>query len=177
LWLLLQLFLGGGVAANYFDEIQGRPWHTKISETKLWIIGFLSLAASLLIGIYLAWTFAPWFGLFVIVWGFITITYDLELFNGWFHNTSSLAVSWATVCLGSYYLQSLTVTPHILLVSLCTGIIAGQGRDLYQVAKDVVKNKNPHATKTSHFAWADLKTLIAVIDGIAITMLTFRLLT
>ncbi|UCH37662.1 MAG: hypothetical protein JSV76_00305 [Candidatus Bathyarchaeota archaeon] len=115
-WLLIQLFLGGGVAANYFDEIQGRPWQTTISETRLWIIAVLSFAASMAIGVYLTWAVAPWFWVFIVVWGIITITYDLELFDGRFHNTSSLAVSWASVCLGGYYLQSLTVTPQILLI-------------------------------------------------------------
>lgn len=177
LWILLQLFLGGGVAANYFDEIKGRPWQTTISEIQLWTIGLSSLAASIAIGIYLTWAFAPGFCVFVAVWGFITVAYDLELFDGRFHNTSSLAVGWASVCLGSYYLQSFTMTPQILLVSLCTGVMAGQGRDLYQKAKNVVKNKNPYAAKASHFAWTLLKAVIAFIDIIAFTLLMFRLLT
>lgn len=176
LWLLLQLFLVGGVAANYFDEIKGRPWHTKMPEPHLWIIGFSALAASSLIGIYLTLTVAWWFWLFVVVWGFFAVAYDLELFNGRLHNTPSLALSWGSVCLGSYYLQSLTITPQILILSLITGCIAGRGRDLYEVAKPVCKDKNPAPNEASRFAWTLLKTQILFIDLLAMIKLMYRLL-
>lgn len=176
LWILLQLFLIGGVAANYFDEIQGRPWHTKMPETNLWIIGFSALSASSLIGIYLALTTAWWFLFFVAVWGFFAMAYDLELFNGRFHNTSSLSLSWGSVCLGSYYLQALAITPQILVLSLITGYIAGRGRALYELAKPFCKDKSPSSHEASRLAWRLLKTQILFMDFLAMTMLTYRLL-
>lgn len=176
LWILLQLFLVGGVAANYFDEIRGRPWHTTMSETYLWVIGFSSLSASSLIGIYLALTVARWFWLFVVVWGFFAIAYDLELFDGRFHNTPSLALSWGSICFGSYYLQNLTVTPQILILSLITGCVAGHGRGLYEVAKPVCKDKNSSSNETGQIAWTLLKTQILFINILATTLLMYRLL-
>ena len=176
-WILLQLFLMGGVAANYLDEIQGRPWHTKIPKTHLWIISLFSLIASNLIGIYLSITFAWWFWLFTVVWVFFTIAYDLELFNGRFHNTPSLALSWGSVCLGSYYLQSFTITPKILIVSLINGCLAGYGRNLYEVAKPFCKDKNPFSSEASRFAWTLLKKQILFVDILAVVMLTLKLLT
>lgn len=176
LWILLQLFLTGGVAANYFDETQGRPWHTKIPMTNLWIIGFSTLAASTLIGIYITLTFAGWFWPFAVVWGFLTIAYDLELFNGRFHNTPSLALGGGSICLGSYFLQSLAITPQILIISLIIGCITGRGRDLYEVAKPVIKDKNPFSQKANQTAWILLKTQIFFMNILAMTKLMFKLI-
>lgn len=169
--LLLELFLVGGVAANFFDEIHGRPWHTNISDTNLWIIAISSLFASTLIGIYLSLTFTWWFLIFIVVWEFFAIAYDLELFNGFFHNTSFLAFSGGSVCLGSYYLQNPSITPQILIISLVTSCIAGQGRDLYEAAKQVCKDKTPFPSKASQFAWNLLKSQILFMDVFSITML------
>ena len=175
LWVLLQLFLVGSVAANYFDEIRGRPWRTKMAETYLWAIGLLALSTSSLIGIYLTLTVAWWFWFFVAVWGFFAVAYGLELFDGRFHNTPFLALSWGSVCLGSYYLQSLTITPQILMVSLIAGCIAGRGRELYEAAKPVYRDKDPSAHEASR-STRILKVLILFIDIIAMTMLTYKLL-
>ena len=171
LWLLLELFLLGGVAANYFDEIQGRPWHTKILEIRLWIIGFLALFASSMIGIHLTLTVAPWFWVFVTIWAFFSLAYDLELFNGRFHNTRSLAISWGSVCLGSYYLQSLTLTPSALLLSIINGCAAGCGRELYEEAKPFYKDKDPRSLQASKSAWTLLKMQILSIDLYAVAKL------
>lgn len=129
-----------------------------------------------MVGIYLALTIAWWFWPFVLVWGFFALAYDLELFNGRFHNTPALALSWGSICLGSYYLQSLAITPQILILSFITGYIAGYGRDLYEVAKPVCKDKNPSSHEAGQFSWTLLKTLILFVDILAMTMLTHRLL-
>ncbi len=176
LLVLLQLLLVGAVASNYFDEIRGRPWHTQIPATRLWIIGFSALAASSLIGVYLMLTAALWFWPFILAWGFFAVAYDLELFKGRFHNTSTLAVSWGSICLGSYYIQSLTITPQILVLSFIVGYIAGYGRDLYEVAKPVCKDKNPSPHSASRFSWKLLKASILFVDIYAATLLTHRLL-
>jgi len=176
LWILLEVFLAGGVAANYFDEIKGRPWHTRIPETHLWMIGSSSLSTSSLIGIYLTMTAAGWFWLFVVAWGFFVIAYDLELFDGRFHNTPSLALSGGSICLGSFYLQSLAVTPQALILTLIISAIAGYGRDLYEVAKPVCKDRSPSAHETSRFAWTLLKSQILFLDILVITMFMRRLL-
>jgi hypothetical protein len=166
----------GGVSANFFDEIQGRPWHTTIPETHLWIIGFSSLFISNLIGLYLTLTVAWFFWFFSLVWSFFAISYDLELFNGFFHNTPSLAMSWGFVCLGSYYLQSLQITPQILILSLVNGCIAGYGRELYEVAKPYGKDNDPFSSSESRLAWTLLQRQILIINIIALTLLTYRFL-
>jgi hypothetical protein len=175
-WLLLQLFLCGGVAANYFDEIRGRPWHTRIPERHLWTIGLLALSASSLIGLYLSLHVSFWFAFFTIVWDFFAIAYDLELFNGLFHNTPSLALSWGSVTLGSYYLHHLRINTQILIVSIITSYIAGFGRNLYEVAKPFSKDKDPNARAVNRVAWGLLKRQILFINVLALTMVTYRLL-
>lgn len=174
LWMLIQLFLIGGVAANYFDEIKGRPWHTNIAETRLWIVGSSTLLISTLIGVYLALTTSGVFAFFTVGWVVFTLTYDLELFNGRFHNTISLALSWGSVCLGSYYLQNLTITAQSLIVSSLISCISGQGRNLYELAKPVCKDRNPLSSEASRFAWTLLKILIVFVNLYSITILMSR---
>lgn len=176
LLLLLELFLGGGVASNYLDEIQGRPWHTSIPLPHLWAISLASLFASSVIGVYLAASVTPWFLPFTLLWVFIAAAYDLELFGGRFHNRASLAVCWSTVCLGSYLLQSLTVNLPILAMSLLVGCVAGRGRSLYEAAKPFSKDRNPNAHNLSRPSWVLLNVLIAFVDVYAAAMLAHRFL-
>lgn len=173
--LFLQLFLMGGVAANYFDELMGRPWHTTISRSRLWIIGFTALAASSVLGLFFAVTVAPEYALFVAFWAFFTVAYDLELFHGRLHNTPALAVSWGSVCLGSYYLHSRTITPYSLLIAAILGGIAGQGRDLYEDAKPYSKDGITSSPPSTKRAYTLLKGSIACIDLIAVLMVVYRL--
>lgn len=174
LWILLYLFFIGAMAANYFDEIKGRPWHTTVPEINLWVIGLLAFFVGIALGIYLMLVVSWWFGVFTVVWSFLTLTYDLELFNGRFHNTSFLAISWGSICFGSYFIHNQTVTPSILIVSFIAGCIAGQGRNLYEMAKPFCKDKNPHSNTNSHNAWIFLKILIMFIDIVAVSLLVFR---
>ena len=175
LWILVLLFLIGGVAANYFDEIRGRPWHTTMPEKHLWIIGIMSSFAAVLVSIHIMLTFSAWFWIFIVLWGFFTLTYNLELFHGRFHNTPCIVLSWGSICLGSYFVQSRTITPLMLIVSVIAGFIAGQGRDLYETAKPFSKDKDPSADATDRRAWTLLKALIVIIDVDAIIMLIWRL--
>jgi hypothetical protein len=175
LWVLLILFLIGGISANYFDEIQGRPWHTAIPEKHLWIIGAVSSFAAILIGIHIMLTVLWWFWMFIVLWGFFTLTYDLELFNGRFHNSICIALSWGSICLGSYVIQSVMVTPLILVVSFIAGCIAWQGRNLYEKAKPFYKDKSHSSTTTNRQAWTLLKALIVFLDIDAIITLVWRL--
>ena len=172
---ILQIFLVGGVAANFFDEIIGRPWHTEMPEKYLWFIGTLTLIASNVIGIYLSLTVSSWYMIFSLIWSFFAVTYDLELFNGMFHNTISLAFSWGSVCLGGYYLQSLKITSQIMCISIISGLIAGKGRILYETSKAFHKDKDL-SDSYGRAAWTLLKRQIIYIDFIALAMLLYRLL-
>lgn len=172
---LLQLFLIGGVSANYLDEIQGRPWHTRMPEKHLWIIATTSMLSAVLIGIHIMVTVSYWFGIFIVLWIFFTFTYDLELCNGYFHNTTCIALSWGSTCLGSYFIHNKTITPSILVFSIIAGSIAGQGRNLYERAKIYYKDKNSSASKKSRRAWTLLKTLIVFIDIYALIILAWRI--
>ncbi|MFH0748513.1 MAG: hypothetical protein V1915_01120 [Candidatus Bathyarchaeota archaeon] len=176
LWLLLQLFLMGGLASNYFDEIQGRPWHTSMPTNHLWIIGTMSSFAAIIIGIYIMAMVSGWFWIFTGLWEFFTLTYNLELFEGRLHNTTCTALSWGSICLGSYFIQATTITPLILAISCITGCIAAQGRNLYETAKPFYKDKHPASSAAHRHAWAQLKTLIVFLDLNALMMLILRLM-
>jgi hypothetical protein len=53
--------------------------------------------------------------------------------------------------------------------------MAGQGRNLYEVAKPFSKDNDASAGAASQYAWTLLKNSIIVIDVIAVLMLVWKL--
>ena len=100
---LVAFFLGLGVAAHAFDELNGRPLRTEIPSAVLWGLAVGTLAGAVAIGIAAAIAWTPWLLAFVAFGGFIVVAYNLELFGGRFHGDWWLAISWgATPVLAAY---------------------------------------------------------------------------
>ncbi len=175
LLFLAQVFLGGSVSANYFDEIVDRPWRTRIPQIRLWIVAASSLSAFIAIGLYLTMSVTYSFFIFVIAESFVILAYDLELFGGAFHNSETLGVSWALVFLGGYYLQDQTLSPLMLIVSLLVCLCSMQGIDLYEKGKSFGKDRN-HADPEARFSWKLLKTGIISVNVSTIVLVVVRLL-
>ena len=91
---LVAFFLGLGIAAHAFDELQGRPLGTRIPAGVLWALAVGSLAGAVAIGIAAAVAWTPWLLAFVAFGGFMVCAYNLELFGGRFHGDWWLAVAW-----------------------------------------------------------------------------------
>jgi hypothetical protein len=109
------------LASYSFDELKGRPLHTKIPENELRILGWIGLLLSLVAGLYLAVTI----NLLLLAWippsALIVLGYNKELFNGRLHNRAVFALGWGGIpTLGSYFLQTLTLSIPVILVSFAT---------------------------------------------------------
>lgn len=119
LWTYIAVFTSLCLASYSFDELTGRPWHTTIPEKQLKILGWTGLIISVLIGLYLAYIVNPIIAAWIPPSGFIILAYNKEIFHGRFHNAWTFALGWGGIpTLGSYYLQTLTISIAALLLSL-----------------------------------------------------------
>jgi len=170
---LAQIFLGGSVAANHFDEIVGRPWHTKMSTRSLWFVALTGLSAFVVIGLYLTMKVTYNFIFFVIAETFFIIAYDLEIFDGIFHNPNSLGISWGLVFLGGYYLQDQALPPLVVITFLIICICAIQGIGLYERGKSFGKDRSL-ADPEAKAAWQTLQIVVLASNAIALTIVIYR---
>jgi hypothetical protein len=170
---LVQIFLGGSVAANHFDELVDRPWHTTMSRTRLWSVAISALSAFIAIGSYLALKVDWVFIFFVAVESFFIIAYDLEILGGIFHNANSLGISWGLVFLGGYYLQHQLLTPLVVVVSLGLCLCSMQGIVLYERGKRYGKDRQ-HADHDSKISWTTLRVGILSVNLVTLIMVAYR---
>jgi len=110
LWTYLIVFASLCLASYSFDELRGRPLHTTIPENHLRALGWTGVAVSVLAGIYLSITVNPVLLAWIPPSGFVILAYNMELFNGRFHNATTFALGWGGIpTLGSFFLQTLTI--------------------------------------------------------------------
>jgi hypothetical protein len=115
---LVAFFLGLGIAAHAFDELQGRPLKTEIPAGVLWGLAVGSLAGAVAIGVAAAIAWTPWLLAFVAAGAFMVVAYNLELFGGRFHGDWWLATSWgATPILAAYFAAAEQLTWQALFAA------------------------------------------------------------
>jgi 4-hydroxybenzoate polyprenyltransferase len=173
LLFVTQIFLGGSLAANHFDEIVDRPWRTEMSIRRLWIVAIVGLLAFVAIGLYLAMKVSYNYVFFVIAESFFIVAYDLELFKGIFHNASTLGASWGLVFLGGYYLQDQVLSPLLLIVFSMVCICSMQGISLYERGKSFGKDYS-HADPGAKFAWETLRIGILTVDVVTLILAAYK---
>jgi len=115
---LLAFFLAVGVGAHAFDELQGRPLRTQLSNRLLAGMGGIALAGAVAIGIVGAVTVSLGLLPFVAVGAFIVVAYNFELFAGRFHSDFWFAAAWgAFPALTAYWINALQFRLQGLLVA------------------------------------------------------------
>ena len=152
--------------AHYLDEIRGHHWSTKIPDRTLFALSFLFLAVGAVIGVYLSLTVSFFLLIFILPMIFFPIAYSLELWNDRFHRPLGFGVSCALVCIGSYFLQALTVSLFSLFMSTAIGIQGTYIIILYEATKE---------GKTAALAWDALKGIVILWNFVALAMITARL--
>ncbi len=120
-WTYVIVFGSLCLSSYSFDELKGRPLRTMIPEGRLRTLGSIGMGVSLLGGGYLASTVS----LLLLAWipptAFAVLAYNLELFKGRFHNRTVFALGWGGLpTIGSYFLQTLSLSVSVLLVALAT---------------------------------------------------------
>jgi hypothetical protein len=152
---------------HYLDEIKGRPWGTSISKLMLYVVGLAFVACGAAIGVYLSLTVSLLLLPFLIPVVLFPIAYSLELWNERFHSPFWFGLSWGFfVCLGSSFVQTLTITPSSFLVAAAVGVMGNHILLLYEGTK---------AAETREICWSTLKGIVFISIVIAIALIELRL--
>lgn len=122
----LLYFCAVGMSAHCLDALGSnkKPWGN-ISHTNLWIVSMVSLIISVSIGLYYAfldsWLLFP----IGIMEMFFLFAYNLELFQGKFHNNFSFIISWGIlpVFVGAV-IQSNSISFETIIFSAIAGIVS-----------------------------------------------------
>lgn len=112
-----------GVSAHLLDAIGGKnkPWGV-LSKKKILMSSLISLAFAFSIGLYYAFLDSPLLFPIGIAETFFLFTYNLELFDGKFHNNIVFVISWGIL---PVFAGSAIQTNTISLESLILSGIAG----------------------------------------------------
>jgi hypothetical protein len=132
---LVAFFLAVGVCAHAFDELNGRPLRTQLSDRVLFVMGGVALAGAAAIGIVGAITVSLGLLPFIAVGAFIVVAYNFELFGGRFHSDFWFAAAWgAFPALTSYWINALEFRLQgFLVAAACFALSLAQRRLSTQV--------------------------------------------
>jgi ABC-type branched-subunit amino acid transport system permease subunit len=132
---LIAFFLAVGICAHAFDELNGRPLRTQLSDRVLFVMGAVALAGAVAIGIVGAVSVSLGLLPFVAVGAFIVVAYNLELFGGRFHSDFWFAAAWgAFPALTGYWINALEFRVQgVLVAAACLALSLAQRRLSTQV--------------------------------------------
>ena len=109
-WTMVAFVLALGIGAHVLDELSGRPLRTQIPDGMLIALAVVSLGGAVAIGIWAAVSWGLGLLVFIALGAFIVPAYNLELFDGRFHNEWWLGFSWGGFAiLTAYYAQAQTL--------------------------------------------------------------------
>ena len=130
---LAAFFLAVGISAHTFDELNGRPLKTELSDRTLIALAVVSLAGAVGIGVAGCIIVSPTLIPFVLAGGFFVLAYNLELFGGRFHTAFWLAFAWgAFPALTSWWVNTLSLSSvqvdvaGVLVAAGCFGLVSVQ---------------------------------------------------
>lgn len=117
-------FLAIGISAHCLDALgsKKKPWG-EISHSKLWLVSIVSLIISFSVGLYFAFL-DSWFLIPIgIIEGFFLFAYNLELFQGKFHNNFSFVISWGILpVFAGAAIQSNSISVETIMFSAVAGL-------------------------------------------------------
>ena len=139
---VVAFFLGVGVAAHSFDELQGRPLGTRIPTAALVAFGAVALASAIALGIFAASQLGLWFLAFVAVGAALVVLYGLE--TPVIHSDMGFALGWggfpvltAAVATGASVAPAIVVAIAASLLSLAQRRLSTPVRRIRRKARDV----------------------------------------
>ncbi|KRT61740.1 MAG: hypothetical protein XU09_C0004G0244 [Thaumarchaeota archaeon CSP1-1] len=171
--ICLLYFLALGISAHCLDALgsKTKPWGF-LSKKKLWIISLITLSAAIIIGFYYAFLDSPLLIPIGIVEIFFLVSYNLELFNGKFHNNSSFVLSWGVLpVLAGTIIQINSVTLESFALSGVAGILS------YILIKTsrIYKNLKKQSAKTSLIYKKEI-VLKLISSGVILSTVLFFLI-
>jgi len=171
--ICLLYFLALGISAHCLDALgsKTKPWGF-LSKKKLWIISLSTLSGAIIIGFYYAFLDSPLLIPIGIVEIFFLVSYNLELFNGKFHNNSSFVLSWGLLpVLAGTIIQINSITLESFALSGVAGILS------YILIKTsrIYKNLKKQSAKTSLIYKKEI-VLKLISSGVILSTILFFLI-
>jgi len=171
--ICLLYFLALGISAHCLDALgsKTKPWGF-LSKKKLWIISLITLSGAIIIGFYYAFLDSPLLIPIGIVEIFFLVSYNLELFNGKFHNNSSFVLSWGVLpVLAGTIIQINSITLESFALSGVAGILS------YILIKTsrIYKNLKKQSAKTSLIYKKEI-VLKLISSGVILSTVLFFLI-
>ncbi|MDW7774521.1 MAG: hypothetical protein SCH71_16680 [Desulfobulbaceae bacterium] len=136
--MLLTFFCGTGIAAHALDEINGRPLKTSFSDRELIYMAAGSLAICVLLGFLMIRFTSP---MVLMIFGagiFLVLAYNLEWWQGMFHNDLGFALSWGGFpIIAGYWTQTGTLSMAALAAAAAATLLSLAQRSLSTPARFV----------------------------------------
>jgi len=108
--ILVGFFFALGIGAHSLDALGSKgtkPWGTVFSTRALWIIAIGSILITYCIALYYIILDSPRLWVIAVLEGFLLFAYNLEWFEGQFHNDLWFLLSWGFLpTLAGYILQT-----------------------------------------------------------------------
>ncbi len=167
-----------GVSAHAADGLGSRdvkPWGRYFSNKQLWMLVIISLVMAYSIGIYYMIFYVPLLWIIAISEGFFVFAYNLELFNGYFHNDFWFAVSWGVLpLLAGFIIQTNSIDIMPVSLSVITGLVSYVEIKISRLYKDLKRLSQDEQREKRLEMW--LKVISLGTIGFATSLITFRLL-
>ncbi len=125
---MLAFFLAVGIGAHVLDELIDRPLQTGIPAPALIVLAAISIGGAVAIGLGASIAVSPWIAAFVVAGAFILVAYNLELWNGVFHNDLWFGLAWGGFpVLCGYFAQAETLgLAAVLAAAFATALALAQ---------------------------------------------------
>jgi len=167
---LAAFFLAVGISAHALDELQGRPLGTDISERGLVTLAAAGLLGAVGIGLAGALTVSVTLLPFVAVGSFLVVAYNLELFEGRFHNDRWFAAAWgAFPALTGYWVNALSLdAAGVLVAAACWALSVAQRRlstPVRELRRRTAALEGQQRMTDGHVVELSAATLAAPLDG------------
>jgi hypothetical protein len=135
---LVAFFLALGIGCHALDELAGRPLGTHMSRSTLISLAVFGLGSAIALGILGVVIVSVWLIPLIVVCTFLALAYNLELFDGRFHNTFWMAVAWAGFpTFTGWFVEAENVRIEPILVALACCLFSVAQRRLSTPAREL----------------------------------------
>jgi hypothetical protein len=179
MWAMAFVYvLAVGITAHSLDALApNKPWGDFLTRRQLVVLAIAGFVPAVLVGVYLAFAYAPLLIPLGLVEVFFLLSYNMELFNGVFHTEVWFAFSWGFLpVLAGFVVQTNTLS----LIALVAGLFGfftafieiNASRPYKALKRELSGSSSPVATRLESI----LKGLVASVLAIAALLLVAALL-
>lgn len=179
--IVLIYLLALGVSAHALDSIgsKRKPWGDVFSNRALLAIAITALAIAYTIGIYYIVLYVPFLAVIAVLEGFFLFAYNVELFNGRFHNNLFFSISWGGLpLLAGYVMQTNGISIPALIASAITALVAYAEIRVSRPYKELKRSsKEDNNNKEKMLLYEKMLKLLSMGSiGVAVSMIILRAL-